>query len=89
MTAHTKPVTPTRDVYDRERMLQLIEDAMRNDPYCACGSLMTVDAQDDTLWLECPSFTQPKSGRLGWLRGGIRIALHEREVIAREVSLAA
>lgn len=88
MTAHPDSTTAAREVYDRQRMLQLIEDAMRNDPYCACGSLMTVDAQDDTLWLECPSFTQPSTGRLGWLWGGIRSALHEREVIAREISLA-
>ncbi len=89
MTAHAEPITPTREVYDRQRILQLIEDALRNDPYCTCGSLMTVDAQDDILWLECPSFMQPSTGRLAWLRGGIRTALHEREVIAREVSLAA
>jgi|GEM_PF-3114612 len=94
MTAHTDPITPARDfpardLFDRERMLQLIEDALRNDPSCTCGSLMMVDARDDTLWLACPSFMQPISGRLGWLRDGIRMALHEREVIAREVGLAA
>jgi len=89
MAAHTEPTTPEREVYERQRMLQLIEDALRNGPYCACGSLMTVDAQDDTLWLECPSFRKPNTGRLGWLRNGIRTALHEREVIVREVGLAA
>ena len=54
--------------YARAQMLQLIEDAMRHEPYCDCGSAMTVEADGDTLLLECPTFTQPSTGRLAWLR---------------------
>lgn len=92
MTAHIDPITPTtplREVYDRQQMLELIEDAMRHEPYCDCGAPMTVDADGDTLWLECPTFTAPNTGRLAWLRGGIRVALHQRQLIAREVDVAA
>jgi len=75
--------------YARAQMLQLIEDAMRHEPYCDCGSAMTVEADGDTLLLECPTFTQPSTGRLAWLRSGIRVALHRRSVIAQGIGLAA
>ena len=96
MTAQIDPDTsattlgaPVRELYDRQQMLQLIEDAMRDEPYCVCGAPMTIEADADSLWLECPTFTAPSTGRLAWLRSGIRVALHERQVIAREFGIAA
>ena len=89
MTTQPESAAPVREVYARQQMLQLIEDAMRDEPYCECGAPMTVDADGDTLWLECPTFTTPSSGRLAWLREGIRAALHQRSVIAREVGISA
>jgi hypothetical protein len=92
MTVQTHPtlVSPvTAESYDRLRILQLVEDAMRDEPYCVCGASMTVTAEGDSLVLECPSFAQPSDGRLAWLRGGIRTVLHERHLIARDISLAA
>lgn len=80
---------PAADLYDRIRMLHLVEDALRDAPWCSCGSQLTVEVEDDTMWLECPSFMEPTSGRLGWLRDGIRGALHEKQVIARDIALAA
>ncbi len=91
MTA--QPAQPTThaapDAYDRQQLLELIEDATRDLTFCACGELMTVDAAADTLWLTCPALTEPSAGRLAWLRGGLRTVFHERQVIAREVGLAA
>ena len=77
-TNATNPSAAVRELYDRQQMLQLIEDAMRDEPYCDCGAPMTVEADGDSLWLECPTFTEPSTGRLAWLRSGIRVALHER-----------
>ena len=82
-------MTTRLDSYDRVHMLQMIEDAMRDARYCACGELMTVQADGDTLWLECPSFIQPSTGRLAWLRDGMREYLHQRDVIARDFGIAA
>jgi hypothetical protein len=88
LTPHS--ISPaTSEVYDRQRLLQLIEDALRGTPYCACGALMTVSADGDTLWLECPTFQEPTSGRLSWLRNGLRVALHERQLLEREMAIAA
>ncbi len=81
------PATP--EVYDRLRMLQLIDDALRRTPYCACGAIMTVDAEGDSLWLECPTFQEPRSGRLSWLRSGVRVALHQRQLLERNIAVAA
>ncbi len=94
MTARpAQPAQPTPhaapDVYDRAQLLELIEDAMREMSFCSCGEPMTVDAAADTLWLSCPTLMEPSAGRLAWLRGGLRTVLHERQVIAREVGLAA
>ena len=70
-------------------MLQLVEDALRDATWCACGAQMTVEVEGGTLWLECPTFREPSSGRLAWLRDGIRMTLHQKQVVAREIDLAA
>ena len=88
-TSATNPSAPVRELYDRQQMLQLIEDAMRSEPHCVCGAPMTIEADDDTLWLACPTFTAASTGRLSWLRSGIRLALHQRQLIAREFGIAA
>ena len=70
-TTAATPTTATasvRELYARQQMLQLIEDAMRNEPYCHCGAPMIIEADGDSLWLECPTFTAPSTGRLAWLR---------------------
>ncbi len=86
---HTAHASAELDDLGRLQMLQVIEDAMRDARYCACGELMTVQAEGDTLWLQCPAFMEPATGRFAWLRGGVREFLHHREVITREVGLAA
>ena len=77
----TSPAIPEPESWDRLRMLQVIEDAERQNRMCACGGLMTVSASDDALWLECPTFRDAHAGRLGWLRSGVREMLHERRAI--------
>jgi hypothetical protein len=78
-----------REPHARQQMLRLIEDAMRDEPYCDCGAPMTIGADGDTLWLECHTFTEPSTGRLARLRSSIRVALHRRSVIARGIGVAA
>ena len=46
--------------------LDLIESALRADPYCRCGHGTTVVARGDELHLVCTSSQAPR-GRLGWL----------------------
>ena len=94
MTAYIDPSitdAAVREPYARQQMLQLIEDAMRDEPYCDCGSPMTVDgdARGDTLWLECSTLTEPMTGRLARLRDGIRVVFHRRSVIARHIGMLA
>lgn len=80
---------PSTEVYDRIQIVHLVEDALRDASWCSCGAQLTVEADDGTLWLECPEFREPSSGRLAWLRDGIRTVLHQRQVVARDVGLAA
>ena len=80
---------PSAEDYDRIQVLQLIEDALRDTTWCPCGAAMTVEVEDGTLWLECPTFLEPTSGRLAWLRDGIRLTLHHKLVLARDMELAA
>ena len=80
---------PSAEDYDRIQVLQLIEDALRDTTWCPCGAVMTVEVEDDTLWLECPRFLEPTSGRLAWLRDGLRLTLHHKLVLARDMRLAA
>ncbi len=77
------------EVYDRLQMLQLIDDALRQTPFCVCGQLMTVDAEGASLYLECPTFQEPAAGRLSWLRSGVRLVLHQRQLLAHDVAIAA
>jgi hypothetical protein len=80
---------PSAEDYDRIQVLQLIEDALRDTTWCPCGAVMTVEVEDGTLWLECPRFLEPTSGRLAWLRDGIRLTLHHKLVLSRDMQLAA
>jgi hypothetical protein len=89
MTAHIDPTTTVREFDVRRQVVELVEDATRHVSFCNCGETMTVEAEGDTLLLECPTFMAPSTGRLAWLWSGIRVALHERLVIAREVGIAA
>jgi hypothetical protein len=50
---------------------------------------MTIEVDEGTLWLECPTFREPSSGRLARLRDGVRFVLHHRQVVERDVRLAA
>jgi hypothetical protein len=86
--SHPNPPT-TPEVYDRLHMLQLIDDALRQTPFCACGQMMTVDGEGDSLYLECPTFQEAPSGRLSRLRSGVRLVLHQRQLLARDIAIAA
>ena len=42
--------------------LEIIEQACRDQPYCAaCGQHTGPVARDGGIWLECPSWTEHKS----------------------------
>jgi len=75
-------------MYDRLAILQLIEDAERAEPYCACGAPMVAADRDGALWLECSERHRPRHGRLA--RIAYRLGLHsDRELLAAPALLAA
>ncbi|HXG39425.1 MAG TPA: hypothetical protein VNJ28_00650 [Candidatus Limnocylindrales bacterium] len=62
-------MTPT----DRIRLVERIERAQRDDPFCpACGEPTAPVARSDALWLECISLCERPSGLAGLLRLDLR-----------------
>jgi len=56
---------PTLAERENQRAVDLIESAERAAPYCLCGDHMLAVADGNTVWLECSSRTQEKSGLAG------------------------
>ncbi|MEX1296999.1 MAG: hypothetical protein AB1Z67_12610 [Candidatus Limnocylindrales bacterium] len=47
---------------ENERAVDLIESAERSAPYCLCGRHMIAVAAGQSIFLECSSRTEEKSG---------------------------
>ena len=66
-------------MFDNARMLDLIERAFDDDPYCpVCGAPTTVEDDDGRLWLVCSAAAKP-DGVIG--RIGAVILPHERRLL--------
>ena len=50
---------------ENERAVDLIERAERAAPYCLCGRHMIAVAEGGSVYLECSSRTEEKSGLAG------------------------
>ena len=47
-------------MFDNARMLDLIERAIDDDPFCpACGATTTIAEHDGRLWLVCSAALEP------------------------------
>ena len=60
--------------------LELIESALRADPYCPCGRGTTVVARGDELHLVCTSL-RAERGRLGRLLNRLDVAHLSRFIL--------
>ena len=44
------------------RAVDRIERAERDTPFCMCGTANAAVARGDTIWLECSSLREPRTG---------------------------
>ena len=66
-------------MFDNARMLDLIERAFDDDPFClVCGAPTSIEDDDGRLWLVCSATVSP-SGVIGRL--GAVILPHERRLL--------
>lgn len=66
-------------MFDNAHLLELIERALRDDPFChTCGSLTTIDDVDGLIWLVCSTANAPR-GLLARIGGAIMP--HERHLV--------
>jgi hypothetical protein len=66
-------------MFDNARMLDVIERALDDDPFCpVCGAPTTIEDDDGRLWLVCSAASAP-SGIVG--RIGAVILPHARRLI--------
>jgi hypothetical protein len=76
-------------MYDRLTVLNLVNDAERTNPACACGAPMIAVDRDGGLWLECSSRLHPRRGPLARLASLEWLAGHRRRVIISPEELQA
>jgi hypothetical protein len=49
-------------MFDNTQMLDLIEHALDDDPFCpVCGAPTTIHDEDGRLWLVCSAVTPPRT----------------------------
>jgi hypothetical protein len=74
-------------MYDRNAILELIEDAEKSHRYCSCGASMVPADEAGALWLLCPDRPAPRSFRskltsLDWVRPHDRVLLLDADELA-------
>ncbi len=67
-------------------LIGVIESAIDNQPFCACGSGMTVVDHEGALWLECSRHDEERHGLLSrvWALFG-----HDRRLLLAAEDLIA
>ncbi len=65
---------------ENQRAVDLIERAERSAPYCNCGRHMLAVADSGSVWLECSSRGEDKTGLSG-LVGRLTAFSHTRSLI--------
>lgn len=63
------------------QIVDMIERANDDQPYCHCGRHTTAVWRDGIVWLECSSLTEPKDGRLARLLAAVTAPTHVHEAI--------
>ena len=66
-------------MFDNARMLELVERALDDDPFCpVCSAPTTIEDDDGRLWLVCSAAATP-TGIIG--RVGAAILPHKRRLV--------
>jgi hypothetical protein len=68
-------------MYDRNTILELVEDAEKSHRYCSCGAPMVPTDQAGALWLMCASL-RSKLTSLDWVAPHDRILLLDADELA-------
>jgi len=74
---------------DNWSVLDRIEHAERETPFCPCGQPTSPAARPDGIWLECVSLRSPAGSRIGRLLSALATPGHTRKMIAETVAQAA
>ena len=74
-------------MYDRNTILELIEDAERSHRYCSCGGYMIPADEAGAFWLLCANRPAPRSLRskltsLDWVTPHDRVLLLDADELA-------
>ena len=74
-------------MFDTAQTLDLIERAMEADPFCSvCSAPTTIDADDQGLWLVCPTTTDNSTV---FERVNAAIMPHDRRLIVEQAEALA
>lgn len=76
-------------MYDRNAILNIVEDAERNHPSCICGQPMIPEDQDGALWLACRDRSAKRTSLVQRLRSLDWILPHDRYLLVSAEELAA
>jgi hypothetical protein len=68
-------------MYDRDALVDLVEDAERTNPFCACGAPMIVAEHEGGLWLECSARRRTGEGLLARVTSFDWLAPHRRRLL--------
>jgi hypothetical protein len=63
------------------QIVDLIERANDNQPFCECGRHTTAVWRDGVVWLECASRLEPAEGRLRRALASLTTPVHTHEPI--------
>ncbi len=67
---------------DNWKVLDRIERAEQETPFCYCGEPMSPVAKPDGIWIECVSRLNPDESRLGRLRSVLTAGGHtSRQIV--------
>jgi hypothetical protein len=74
---------------DNWSVLDRVEHAERQTPFCACGQPMSPAARPDGIWLECVSLRAPDGSRIGRFLSALAAPGHTSRLIVEQVADAA
>lgn len=74
---------------DNWNVLDRIEHAERETPFCICGQPMVPAARNNGLWLECSTLTPSGSGLVGRWKSALATSGHYRRLIVESLAEAA
>ena len=74
---------------DQTQIVDLIERASTDEPFCACGRHTVTVWRDGIVWLECATFQETGRGRVARLLATATAPIHVRRAIVEAPAPAA